>query len=208
MKVGILGAGNVGSKLAVLFADAGHEVVVGARNLSTAGSNSTYRVATVSEAAAHGEVVILALPFTACADALAPLSSKLADKIIVDATNPLQADWSPLLLGQENSAGEEIARLLPRSKIVKAFNTVFADIMDADHLHRGSAAATLFVCGDHNHAVTQVAEIAKGLGFAPIETGPLRNARYLESMAHLNIAIAVGKAGGTNAAFLYHQVKQ
>jgi 8-hydroxy-5-deazaflavin:NADPH oxidoreductase len=206
MKIGIVGAGNVGTKLAALMVHAGHEVTLGARDVSKVKTKTPYRVSQIDKAISSVDIVILAIPYSACADALPPLASELIGKIVVDATNPLKPDWSPLLLGEQNSAGEEIARLLPKSHVVKAFNTVFADVMQVDRVKRNSMSATAFICGDSAEAVNKVAGLARDIGFAPIVTGPLQNSRYLEAMAHLNIAIAVGQGGGTNAAFLYDQV--
>jgi 8-hydroxy-5-deazaflavin:NADPH oxidoreductase len=206
MKIGIVGAGNVATKLAALMAHAGHEVTVGARDASKVKTKTPYRVTSINRAISHGEIVILAIPYSACLDVLGPLVSELIGKIVIDATNPLKPDWSPLLLGEQNSAGEEIARLLPKSQVVKAFNTVFADIMQMDLFKRKSMSATAFICGDNAEAAKKVAQLARDIGLAPVLTGPLQNARYLEAMAHLNIAIAVGQGGGTNAAFLYDQV--
>ncbi|MEJ1976962.1 MAG: hypothetical protein WDN49_13505 [Acetobacteraceae bacterium] len=124
---------------------------------------------------------------------------------MVDTTNPHQADWSPLLLSPDNSAGEEIARLLPRSHVVKAFNTVFADIMVPDKLDRGGRKATGLLCGDDPAARALVSDFTASLGFAPLDAGPLRCARYLEAMSHLNVELAVHQGGGTDAAFLYDQ---
>jgi 8-hydroxy-5-deazaflavin:NADPH oxidoreductase len=205
MKIGIIGNGNVGTKLAALMVHAGHQVIVGARNVSKAKIDSSYQVASIGKSVAHGEIVVLAIPYSACAEVLPTLASELSGKIIIDATNPLNADWSPLLVGEQNSAGEEIARTLAKSHVVKAFNTVFADIMQVDRLKRGAMSATAFICGNSTEAVKKVADLARDIGFAPVVTGPLQNSRYLEAMAHLNIAIAVGQGGGTNAAFLYDQ---
>lgn len=205
MKIGIIGGGNVASRLAALMADAGHDVAAGLRDTSRWPRNSKAPAQSMEAAAAHGDIIVLAIPYSACAGVLPELAAALAGKIIVDATNPLNADWSPLLLGQENSAGEEIKRLLPQSRVVKAFNTVFADIMTPDGLKRAARNAAAFICGDDDKANKDVARLATSLGFAPVITGSLRNARYLEGMAHLNIAIAVGQQGGTDAAFLYDQ---
>jgi 8-hydroxy-5-deazaflavin:NADPH oxidoreductase len=205
MKVGIIGYGQVGKNLADLIADAGHEVIVGIRKTPISMTETAHMVTSMREAARDGDTVIIAIPFTACADVLPAIAQELEGKVVIDATNPLKADWSPLLLGEENSAGEEIARALPKSRIVKAFNTVFADVMRTDKLTRGTAQASAFICGDKLEAVEQVAHLAREIGFEPLATGPLKNARYLEGMAHLNISIAVGQNGGTNAAFLYHQ---
>ncbi len=202
MRIGILGGGNVGGALALLASSAGHDVRIGQREIGPL-ANGLDAVA-LEAAAAHGDVVVIAVPFAACAEVLPPLSQTLAGKIVVDATNPLNTDWSPLLLGQENSAAEEIARMLPASRVVKAFNTVFADAMTPQRLlRRGGQRLTAFVASDDDASAATVAELAQSMGFAPQRAGALESARYLEAMAHLNIAIAVGGGGGTDAGILY-----
>ena len=111
-----------------------------------------------------------------------------------------------MLLGQENSAGEEVARLLPASKVAKAFNTIFADVMRADGLAAGGRRVTCFVASDDAASLTTVADLARSAGFAPRAVGPLKMARHLEAIAHLNIQIAVGMKAGTSAAFFYEPV--
>lgn len=206
MDIGILGAGNVGGALAKLAISAGHRVCIGQRVAGPLANG--LEAVTMTAAAAHGDIVVIALPFVACAEALPPLQELLAGKIVVDATNPLNTDWSPLLLGQENSAAEEIARLLPASRIVKCFNTVFADAMTPERLKRPSGARiTAFVSGDDDSAAEAVAAMAQSFGFAALRVGGLAHARELEAIAHLNIAIAVGRGGGTDACFLYDQAR-
>lgn len=201
MKIAILGFGHVGQQFANLFGQAGHEIIIGLRSLPT--QELPYPAATFKEAAAVADMVAIALPFTACFDVLPELAEVTKEKIVIDSTNPLNADWSPLLLGQENSAAEEISRLLPEAYVVKAFNTIFADVMNQPV--RDGQAITAFIAGDNNGAKQKVIALASDIGYAPVDTGSLAAARYLESMAHLNIQIAVGQGGGTNAAFVYVQ---
>lgn len=196
MKIGVLGAGNVGGRLAALLENAGHDVVTGSRS----GAH------TIQAAAAHGDVVIVAIHYSAVADVLPGVMETLDGKILVDATNPLNDDWSPLLLGQETSAAEEIARLVPKTKVVKAFNTIFADVMTADRQNRGGSAISAFIASDHEDARETAAQLAADAGFQPIRVKKLAAARYLEAMAHLNIQLAVAEGGGTDAAFIYHRV--
>jgi len=202
MRVGIIGGGSVGGRLAVLMQAAGHDVMVGVRDPGRGAAGRAYAAGSLAEAASHGEVVIIAVPYTAADAALAPLAGALAGKIVVDATNPLNEDWSPLPV--ETSAAEAVAALLPGSRVVKAFNTIFADAMTPERLDRSGQRITAFIAGDDGGANGVVAELARSAGFAPVVAGPLRNARHLEAMAHLNIAIALS-GGGTNAAFLYDQ---
>jgi hypothetical protein len=207
MKIGFIGGGSVGGSLANLLQAGGHDVVVGLRDTGQKRADATYRVASPAEAVDTAEVIFVALPYDALVQALPPLADALANKIVVDVSNPVNADWSPNLLGEENSAGEETQRLLPRSKVVKAFNTIFADVMNPERQDRGGRRITAFVASDDREAAETVAKLAGDAGFIPVVAGPLRLARQLEAMAHLNIAIAVGQSGGTNAAFVYDQVK-
>lgn len=205
MKIGFLGGGNFGNQLAELLACAGHDVLVGLRDQGRAPLAASYLRGTLTEAADHGEVVVIAIPYTSCADVLPPLLPQLRGKIVVDATNPLNDDWSPRLLGQENSAAENVARWLPSARLVKAFNTIFADAMKIASPTAETGALTAFVAGNDEQANQVVAQLASDAGFAPVVTGALTNARYLEAMANLNIQIAVVHGGGTNAGFLYRQ---
>jgi len=201
MQIGILGGGNVGSALARLALAAGHDVRIGQRDPRR---DDGLPVTDPAAACAHGDVVILAIPFVACGGALGSLALALAGKIVVDATNPLREDWSPLPLTDADSAAHHIAALLPGARMVKAFNTVFADVMTADGLQRrGGQRLTAFIASDDSEAAATVAALATSLGFAPLPVGGLAQARHLEAMAHLNIAIAVGCGLGTNAGFVY-----
>ena len=203
MKIAILGFGNVGKQLANLFSKAGYEIIVGLRSVPN--QEFPYSFATFKEAAAAADIIEIALPFNACADVLPELAEVTKGKIVIDSTNPLNADWSPKLLGQENSASEEISRLLPEAHVVKAFNTIFADVMTQPM--KGGQTITAFIAGDNAEAKQKIIALANDIGYSPIDTGLLYTARYLESMAHLNIEIAVGQGGGTNAAFIYLQDK-
>lgn len=192
MRIGILGGGSIGTRLAELARRAGQDVRVGTR-------------ADAQEVAAYAEVFVIAIPYGACAEALPPLAASLRGKIVVDATNPLNADWSPISFNDQSSAGEEIAKLLPTSRIVKAFNTIFADIMVPEKLSRNGQPVTTFLCSDDSEAKVVVSKLSKSLGFEPLNAGPLRNCRYVEGIAHLNICLAVALGGGTDVAFLYHR---
>ncbi len=201
MKIGFIGAGNLARALGELLVAGGHSVAFTGRG----GEDRPARDVGPLADAAEADLVVLAVPFSAAREVLPGLSGLLAGKLVVDATNPVNPDWSPMLLGQESSAGEEVARALPGAQVVKAFNTVFADAMREDRLVRAGARVTCFVASDHADARACVAELARSAGFAPLEVGPLAMSRHLEAMAHLNIQIAVGMQGGTQGAFIYHR---
>lgn len=196
MKIGIIGNGNVANRLKNLAEYAGHQVKLSTRM-------PTKRQFSFVEAAEFGELIILAVPYTAVADLSQSLTSKLSNKVLIDATNPLNADWSPLSIEDGLSAGETIQQLFPTSRVVKAFNTIFADAMLRRQNGSGEPATTAFLCKDDVQARNQVSIVIKELGFTPVDAGPLSCARYLEAMAHLNIQLAVAMGGGTQGIFHY-----
>jgi hypothetical protein len=211
--LGILGAGSVGRALAALLREAGYRPVLGVRNPQAAAAKlgADVDVRTPQAAVDAAGIIINATPWagesgSATLDLLRGLRG-LDGKILVDATNPLNADWSPRPPGPDTSAGEETQRAVPGAFVVKAFNTVFADMMDGARLRHARVPVTAFFCGDAAQAKGTVGGLLGELGFHPLDAGPLSSARYLEAIAHLNIRLAVGMGGGTHAYFTYEQRK-
>src|SRR5262245_31398903 len=205
MKIAIIGAGNVGSALGHGWASAGHEIVFGVRDpndtkvqeiVRSVGRGT--RAATVRDAVAPTEVVVLATPRPAARDALTAAGS-LRGKVLVDATNPLQSDLSGLVIGHTTSAGEQVAAWAPGGKVVKAFNTIGALHMTNPRF--GDQRASMFLCGDDAAAKEVVAGLATALGFEPVDAGPLTQARLLEPLALLWISRAFAYGQGLNIAF-------
>lgn len=194
MKIGFVGSGPVATHLGKPFSSAGHAVTLGKRSAD----NSSFL-----EAIAGAEVVNVAIPFRARAEALPPLAQALTGKIVVDATNPLKADYSPLSIEDGGSAAEAIAGMLPRSRIVKAFNSIFADNMTEARVLRPEGRLTAFLCGDEPDANAKVARLASDAGFEPLEFRPLSTARYLEAMTHLLIANGFAMGRGTEGGFRF-----
>jgi hypothetical protein len=203
MSIAILGAGNMAKGLAALFAKAGYKVVIGARDVAKAQALAASvghdaRGDAIAAAAKSAEVIVLAVPFDAAAATLAA-AGDVAGKTIVDITNPLTPDYMGLTIGHTTSAGEEIQKLAPKAKVVKAFNTIFAQV-----LQKGGKAAgrptTVFVAGDDASANGAVEVIARKAGFDVVQTGGLKLARYLEPLAGLNIALGYARGLGTDIA--------
>ena len=204
MLIGFIGSGPVAQNLAKLARFAGHDVVLSSRHPGKALPD--FKVTSFSDAAERANIAVIAVPYRVTSELLPQLSHALKGKIVIDATNGLNEDYTPVAsVGVEASAGEEIARLLPKSRVVKAFNTIFADVMSANRLDRAGQRATAFVASNDTEARSAVAKLARDLGFDPVEAGPLAMARYLEGMAHLNIQIAFREGAGPNVAFLYHR---
>jgi len=206
MKIGVIGAGNVGGALGKLWADKGHEIVFGVRDLQDAklqellkSTSGKARAATVRDAAGFGELIVLATPWPATQAAIKSAGG-LVGKILVDCTNPLAPDLSSLVIGTNNSAGEEIARWAPGAKVVKAFNTIGA--VNFENPRFGSEKASMFICGDDASAKSTVAKLAAEMGFDVVDTGPLTAARMLEPLAMLWIHLAFKQGlGPTGHAF-------
>jgi predicted dinucleotide-binding enzyme len=138
---------------------------------------------------------------TAYPDAVAALRSAgdLKGKVIVDITNPLTADYMGLTLGHSTSAAEEIQKAFPDAKVVKAFNTVFAQVI-AGGAKLDGATVPVYFAGDDAAAKATVKALIESLAFAPVDAGGLRNARYLEPLAGLNIYFGYGAGRGTAIA--------
>lgn len=202
MKVSILGTGNMARGLAVLFAKAGHVVTVASRDPTKAQSVAAELGNAVKGSgladAATADAVVLAVPYDAAREVI-DAAGGLSGKVVIDITNPLTADYSGLTVGHTTSAAEEIQKRAPQAKVVKAFNTVFASVLQADGKAAGRPA-TVFVAGDDSEARKTVADLAASAGFVPLETGGLASARYLEPLAGLNIALAYGLGHGTDIA--------
>ncbi|MBP2216998.1 NAD(P)-binding domain-containing protein [Arthrobacter sp. CAN_C5] len=205
MKITILGAGNVGSALAARLVAAGHPVTLAASHpdsprLVAAAAATGAQAATASAAAAGADLVILAVPFNALDTALNDqVREALVGTPVVDATNPLAADFMSLTLGHTTSAGEQVAALLPQSPVVKAFNTIMAATLHTPVL--GGVAQILPVAGDDPAAKQTVLDLGIQLGFDAIDVGPMSNARYLEPAVELLIQLAYGQGLGPGIGF-------
>lgn len=190
MKIGIIGAGNVGGGLAAAASKAGHEVTVAASSSSStqeaAAKTGATPAASSATAVEGADVVVLAVPNGAVAGIAAELGGALDGKVVVDATNPLNDNYSDLTTSGV-SAAEQLQQQVPGAKVVKALNTVFASRY-ANPTEDGQPLTAL-VAGDDAGAKTAVAQLVESLGFRPVDAGSLRRARALEELAFLNISL-------------------
>ena len=203
MSISVIGTGNMAQGLAALFSKAGYTVILGSRDAARAAETAATLGANVSgqsiaAAAAASDVIVLAVPFDAAAAALAA-AGDLTGKIVIDIINPLTADYSGLTIGHTTSAGEEVQKLAPTAKVVKAFNTLFASVLQAGGKVNGTPA-TVFIAGDDEAARKTVAAIVAKSGLLPLEAGALAASRYIEPLAGLNIALGYGLGHGTDIA--------
>jgi predicted dinucleotide-binding enzyme len=152
----------------------------------------------VHQAAEWGEALILAVPYEAMKDVAKEIGLAADNKALIDATNPLDRSMN-LRVGFDTSAAEEWQKLLPKARIVKAFNTVFAANQSTGKL--GKDELTAFIAGDDDKAKQLVMKLANDIGFDPVDAGSLRSARYLEPMAIMIIGLAYKLNMGTKIGF-------
>jgi len=190
MKIGIIGAGSLGSALGGRLAACGHDIMFGgdasaqetaARQGVTAGSNA--------EAAAFGDVLVLAVPFATIEIALdeaGPLDSRL----LWCCVNALKPDLSGLAVGFDTSAAEEVARQAPGARVVAALPPFAQSIASGNLAYDRGLEPTVFVCGDDPEANRIIDALVRDLGGQPVDAGPLSAARYVEPAMMLLVSIA------------------
>lgn len=202
MEIAIIGAGNVGGGLARAATKAGHDVVLAASTPGSAQAAAEQSGATAAassaEAVRSAEVIVLAVPHSAVADVVAELGSALHGKMVVDATNPLAADYSDLVTSGV-SAAELLQTQLPQATVVKALNTVFASRYQAPS--EDGHPLDAFVAGDDEQAKATVGELVSSLGFRPVDLGGLRMARTLEELAFANISLNASRGWTWQSGF-------
>jgi len=208
MKIGIIGAGNVGGTLGKRWSGLGHEVKFGVREpgedkikklVSQCGGKAS--AGSVAKAAVFGEVVVLTTPWDAAKNAVES-AGNLSGKILVDCTNPVPLGanlMAGLSIGHSTSAGEEVAKWARGAKVVKAFNTTGAGNM-ANPVF-GADKSVMFLAGDDAGAKKVVGQLSDALGFETIDAGPLSQARLLEPWAMLWITLAYAQGLGPDFAF-------
>jgi 8-hydroxy-5-deazaflavin:NADPH oxidoreductase len=202
MTIAVIGTGRMGSGFVRELVSRGTDVVIGARDAAKAEAlaselGAKVRVAAVASAVQAADVVLVALPYGAIASTLKGLKG-LAGKVVVDISNPITEDFQGLLLGTTTSAAEEIQAAAPGARVVKAFNTIFSQLLPASA--REGRSVQVFVAGDDAAAKAQVQALTRTLGFEPVDAGPLRNSRFLEPVGSMNIQFGFFLGWGTGTA--------
>jgi 8-hydroxy-5-deazaflavin:NADPH oxidoreductase len=209
MKIGILGSGDVGRKLADGFIELGHQVKIGSRDLRQSKLTEWIDKHDKEKASSgtfadtsFGELVVLATLWTGTADAIRLADSRnFPSKIVIDVTNPLDfSNGMPprLALGHTDSAGETVQRMLPDSKVVKTFNIVGNPHMIHPDFPGGKP--TMFICGNDDEAKKMVTDdILTRFGWETIDIGGIEGSRLLEPLALLWITHYFRTGNGNHA---------
>ncbi|GAB2606318.1 dinucleotide-binding protein [Paractinoplanes abujensis] len=184
--ISILGTGNMGQAIGGLVAKGGNTV----QQLNTSGADQPVT----------GDIVILAVPHAALADIVATRGAQLAGKVVVDITNPVDfATFDDLTVPADGSAAAELARALPQSQVVKAFNTNFAGTLATGSV--GAETTAVLIAGDDAGAKAALSEVVTAAGLRAVDAGSLKRARELESLAFLQMTLAAGEKLSWNGGF-------
>ncbi|SFC67600.1 hypothetical protein SAMN04487968_109131 [Nocardioides terrae] len=190
----IIGAGNMATAIGTRAAESGHTVEIMSRNpahaQATADRIGNGAVAGTYGSVPAGDIVVLAVLHQAALDVVAHYGAGLAGKVLVDITNPFNADGTGILTTEGHSMTQQIAAAVPDgTHVIKAFNTIFGHV-----LAEGGPHDVLFA-GDSPEARARFAELVTSLGMRPLDTGGLESTYVLEWTAILLMGLARNGAG-------------
>ena len=188
VNVGVLGSGDVGRVLASGFAQLGHDVKIGTRDPGklrewASGAGDRASVGSFEDAARFGDILVLATLGSGTESAMRMAGLANFDgKVVIDAANPLDFSTGKpqLYVGHTDSLGEQVQRLVPKARVVKAFNTVGNALMVHPQLPGGPP--DMFLCGNDDDAKKIVSQICEAWGWGVIDIGGIEGSRYLEPM--------------------------
>lgn len=199
--IAVIGAaGNMGSGISNNLAKAGYKILLAGNDqyklvgLLNKIKNETPKADVEildcsKEASWEADIIIPAVPYQSQEEVAEKIKEVVTGKIVISITNPLNETYSGLVTSPETSGAEELAKLLPYSKIVKAYNTVFAADFNTQKID--GKIADVFIAGDDEESVAEVSELVKDSGFNPLIAGKLEMSRTLENMMVLLIGLTM-----------------
>src|ERR1700676_1765840 len=190
--IGIIGSGGMAAAIGGLAAKAGHTVEVTSRDTTKARALAEKVGAGATTgtfgAAPAGDMVILAVPYSAVLDVVKQYGEELAGKVLVDITNPVASDHTSFVTLGDSFGAQEIAKAAPAdAKVVKAFNTQFSHVLAAGPAE--GHPLDVFIAGDDEQAKARVSAFIESLGLRPMDTGRLPMARTLEHACMLTLGL-------------------
>ena len=184
LKIGVIGSGRIGSTLGGVWVKNGHEVMFSSLDLEhdkqlAAQLGGKARAGTSKEAAAFGEVLLMAVPYAALPQIGKDLGELVKGKVIIDASNPIVArDGEVATWAREKGAGYASAELLPGSRIVRAFNAIGYSTMGQASQRQGPRMG-MPMAGDDAAAIAVASRLVREVGYEPVLVGPLAMGKYL-----------------------------
>jgi 8-hydroxy-5-deazaflavin:NADPH oxidoreductase len=199
--ISIIGSGSMAAAIGGLAAKAGHTVEVMSRDAAKARALAEQVGAGATTgtfgAAPAGDIVVLAVPYSAVLDLVKQYGKELAGKLLVDITNPVASDHTSLVTPGDSSGAQEIAKAAPAdADVVKAFNTQFSNVLTAGPA--GGHPLDVFIAGDDADAKARVSAFVASLGLRPMDTGALPMARTLEHVCLLSLGLLTHSIKNTN----------
>lgn len=211
MKIGILGSGLMGAKLGTLWAACGHDVTFAyarsASKLARLARDSGGSHGTVAEAVAGADAVLLAVHWSRVGDVL-DQAGDLAGMVVLNCCVPLDEANRDLVVGTTSSGAEELARMRPRARWVSCFNTTPSESFAPVFARKGQDPAPhVFTYGDDAGAKEIAGGLIRDIGFEPLETGGLRNGRYIEPFAMATVELAYVQPGGPALTYRFSKLR-
>jgi predicted dinucleotide-binding enzyme len=184
VKIGVVGSGRIGGTLGGIWVKAGHEVMFSSLDLEhdkklAASLGSNARAGTSREAAAFGEVVLIAVPYSAMPQVGKDLADLVKGKVVIDTSNPIPTrDGEIATWARGKGAGLASAELLPGARLVRAFNAIgYAKMAEA--AQRQGERIGMPMAGDDLSAVAVASVLVREIGYEPVVIGPLAMGKYL-----------------------------
>jgi predicted dinucleotide-binding enzyme len=209
MNIGILGSGLMGAKLGTLWARAGHDVVFSYAHTKgkldklarDAGKNAS--AGTLGEAVQASDVLMLAVNWPRLDDVLKQ-AGDLSGKVVITCSLPMNASNTEFVIAHTNSGAEELAKRLPKARVVSAFNTIPSEVLFGTYeKKRNATKPSLLYCGDDAKSKKIAATLISELGFEPLDLGDLRMARYTEPMAMIVGELAYNGSKGPEMSYRF-----
>ena len=192
-ELGVLGTGQMGSRLAAMFARAGRKVVLGSRDSSRAAAIVEELAIPTLRAGCNGEALDapVVLPAVFIRDGLFDLLDRhcrrLSGKLLIDISNPFNEDYSDFVTPWDSSGAEELQRQFPQARVVGAFKNVFWEVFD--HPQFGESVSDVLITGDDSKAKAQFLELARGTPFRYLDAGRLIHSRTVERLTFITSSL-------------------
>jgi predicted dinucleotide-binding enzyme len=214
MRIGILGSGLMGAKLGTIWARAGHEMVFSyARSEQklqqlARDAKGKARAGTPRDAAQQADALLLAVHWSRVDDVLKQ-AGDVSGKVIVSCSLPMNADDTDLVIAHTSSGAEELAKKVPKARVVSAFGTVPSEVLFGVFAARRKAnKPSLVYCGDDASGKKIATQLIRDVGFDPVDAGPLRISRYTEPFTLLIARLAYEGDDGPELAYRFERLRR